>query len=303
MDRPAFVYSPAYTMDWGEHVFHVKKFELLYEKLISEEVVKKEEFLEPSQATLEELKLVHTPRYLSQLEEMTATPEIGYAIFEIPITLEVLNSFKLAAGGSILGAREALRRGRAANLSGGFHHAFSEHGEGFCIINDMAVAVRVMQKEKEISRACIIDCDLHQGNGTARIFRYDESVFTFSIHQEHNYPIKEKSDWDIGLDDFVGDEEYLKIIQEVIPQVLDRSKPDLVIYQCGADPYEKDQLGLLKLTKQGLLRRDQSVIAEVYRRKIPILVVLGGGYPPKIEDVVEIHFNSIKALVDVEGIL
>src|SRR3989338_4307908 len=191
MKSPIYVFSKQYTMNWAEHIFPVRKYELTYQKLIKEGVAKKCDFVEPKFATDDELLLVHTKKYLRELTEM-AKHEIIYA--EIPITKEVIDTFSLAAGGSIITITEAIKNGAAGNLSGGFHHAFSEHGEGFCLINDMAVAIRVAQKEKLIRRAIVIDCDLHQGNGTAHIFRNDDSVFTFSIHKEHNYPIKEESE-------------------------------------------------------------------------------------------------------------
>ena len=293
-----FIYSNGYTMDWAEHVFPVHKFRMVYERLIKEGVVRKDAFLEPKPATYNELTLIHTPEYISMLNDMAERKDT-YA--EIPITEEVINSFKLSVGGSILAGREAVKNGAAANLSGGFHHAFSEHGEGFCLINDIALTIRVLQNDGHIQRAAVIDCDLHQGNGTAKIFANDKDVFTFSIHQEHNYPIKEKSNWDIGLDDFSGNEEYISALRDAIPKVLDIHKPDFVAYVAGADPYEEDQLGLLKLTKAGLLERDGIVLTNTIERKIPILVLPAGGYARRMEDVVDIHFNTFKLLKELNS--
>lgn len=291
--NPAFIFSPAYVMNWGDHIFNVKKINLLHKKLIEENICGKEEFIEPGPVTDSQLLLVHTPRYLQELND-----SIGDIYAEIPITVDVLDSLRLITGGGIIAVKEALKRGSAANLLGGFHHAFSDYGEGFCLINDMAVAVRVAQKEGLVKKAVIIDCDLHQGNGTARIFQRDDSVFTFSIHQENNYPdIKMKSDIDIGLEDFTSDEIYLSKIKDVIPKILEENCPDIVLYQAGADPFEGDQLGSLKLTKGGLMERDKIIYENVFSRRIPIAVFTGGGYA-QVEDVVDIHFNTLKLLAE-----
>lgn len=295
MSKIYFIYSSEYTMDWAEHVFPVRKFEMVYEKLIKDGVIKKEDFIEPKYAAEEELLLVHTKRYLDELDKL-ATNYPGMVYAEIPITKAIINTFKLTAGGSIITARKALENGAAGHIGGGFHHAFSGHGEGFCFLNDMAIAIRVLQKEKLIKTAAVVDCDLHQGNGTAGIFRGDRSVYTFSIHQEHNYPIKEKSDWDIGLDDFVGDDEYLDALKNAVPEILERVKPNLLVYQAGADPYKEDQLGLLKMTKEGIAERDRFIYSEAKERNIPVALFLGGGYAFNMQDVVDIHFNTFKIL-------
>ena len=210
-----YIYSEKYVMDWGRHVFPTNKTELLYQRIIKEGY----SVIEPVSATEDELLLVHTRRYLQKLNELAENNEV-YA--EIPLTKDIINGLYLVTGGSILTIKEALKNGSAVNLLGGFHHAFSDYGEGFCLINDMAVAIRVAKKESLITKAVVIDCDLHQGNGTARIFQRDPNVFTFSIHQENNYPdIKMKSDIDIGLDDFTGDNEYLEKLEAVVPKILD----------------------------------------------------------------------------------
>lgn len=290
----SYVYSPKYELEWAEHVFPTEKYRLTAERLRREGAVR--EFLEPAPATEEELALVHAPAYLKRLRELTKTPELGYFEFEVPVTSAVVETFVVATGGTILAARRALEEGAAANVCGGFHHAFADHGEGFCLINDLAVAVRVLQREGRIARAAVIDLDLHQGNGTARIFADDPTVYTFSMHQEHNYPIKERSTWDIGLDDFTGDEEYLGYLRPAVPKILDGFRPDLVVYQAGADPYREDKLGGLRLTIEGLAERDRIVYRECRARRIPVVVTLGGGYARRTEDVVTIHVNTLKLL-------
>ncbi len=294
--RPRLVWSPAYTFDWGLHVFPVQKYRMVAEELKKEGVAGADDFETPVPATRTELATVHTPAYLERLEALTGTEDGGVSEFEVPCTRLVLDTFKLATGGTILAARRALECGSAANLSGGFHHAFADRGEGFCLLNDLAVAIRVLQGEGRLRRAAVIDVDLHQGNGTARIFQDDPDVFTFSIHQEHNYPIKERSRLDIGLRDGARDDEYLDRLREAVPRILDGHRPELVVYQGGADPFERDRLGGLKLTKPGLRRRDELVFGEARKRGIPVVVTLGGGYAEEIEDVVDIHVATVRAL-------
>jgi acetoin utilization deacetylase AcuC-like enzyme len=294
-----FVYSEKYVMDWWNHVFPADKYRYIYEKLIKEGVCKEDDFVKAKPPTEDQLTLVHSKQYLQTLKQYTKHPELAIPIFEIPITQQILERFILVAGGSIIAGRLALENGASANIAGGFHHAFSDHGEGFCLINDIAVLIRVLQKEGRVKKAAVIDCDLHQGNGTAHIFQKDKDVFTFSIHQEHLYPFKQKSDWDIGLDDFVGDDEYLSILSDAIPKVLQKDRFDLVVYLAGADPYEGDLLGNLKLTKMGLIKRDRIVFEETKKRGIPVAVVLGGGYAKDKMDVVDIHFNTLKTLKEV----
>ncbi|HID20312.1 MAG TPA: histone deacetylase [Methanophagales archaeon] len=184
--------------------------------------------------------------------------------------------------------------GIAVNLGGGFHHAFPDHAEGFCYTNDIAIAIRQLQHERAIRKAAVVDCDVHQGNGTAYIFQNDPSVFTFSIHQENNYPVKQESDLDIGLDDYTNDSEYIRHIQRVLPQILEEFQPDFLLYAAGADPYMDDQLGGLSLSIDGLKRRDKFIISGCVTRGIPIAIVLAGGYAVKTDDTVEIHCNTCR---------
>jgi acetoin utilization deacetylase AcuC-like enzyme len=287
-----YAYSSRYEPDWPDHVFPMEKYRLIAERLRAGGKA----LVEPDPATRDDLLLAHTPEYLDRLERMTETPELGYMEFEVPCTRTTVEAFKLAAGGSILAGRRALEEGAAGNVGGGFHHAFADRGEGFCLINDLAVMIRVLQKEGRIRRAAVIDLDLHQGNGTAKIFEGDPDVYTFSMHQEHNYPVKEKSTWDIGLDDYTGDDEYLTRLREAMPKILDGHKPDLVVYQAGADCYEHDKLGLLKLTMGGIAERDKTVYRACRERKLPVATTLGGGYPKHTADVVAIHSRSLLLL-------
>jgi acetoin utilization deacetylase AcuC-like enzyme len=211
----------------------------------------------------------------------------------LPLNKEIVAMVTLACGGTIRAAELALQEGTAIHLGGGFHHASAEKAEGFCYLNDLAVAIREMQARGKIQRAMVIDCDLHQGNGTAKIFEEDPAVFTFSIHQDDLYPIKEKSDHDIHLPMGVRDEEYLEHLRQHIPARLDDFRPELILYQAGADPYEHDQLGDLKLSIAGLAERDRLIFKWTKERQIPVAATLGGGYAYHTGDTVAIHVNTV----------
>jgi acetoin utilization deacetylase AcuC-like enzyme len=288
------VHAETYRLDWPGHVFPVGKYDRLRARLIEESLAAAADFLRPEPATDELLTLVHSPRYLARLEQMTRTPALGYHEFEIPISRSVLAAFRSMTGGTILAARRALPHGASVNLGGGFHHAFAERGEGFCLLNDVAVAIRALAREGLARRFAVIDCDLHQGNGTARIFHGDPDVFTFSIHQEDLYPIKEVSDLDIGLEAGATDADYLGALGRVLPAILDRHEPQLVFYVAGADPYEEDQLGNLRLTLDGLAQRDRLVFGAAAQRDLPVVAVLAGGYARRSADVVEIHLRMVR---------
>ena len=287
------VHSPAYEVDFGPHVFPTAKFRLVRELLLDRGVARPDDLVEPERPTSAQLELVHTAEYLDDLESLRWCDRTSHS--ELPLTREIVDAYVLASGGTLAAAREAVaRRTLAGHLGGGFHHAFAGHAEGFCYINDIAVAIRVLQREERIGRALVADLDLHQGNGTAHIFRDDASVFTFSMHQEANYPAKQQSDLDIGLDDGAGDTEYLAALRRVWPGMLDRHKPDLVIYVAGADPYEDDQLGALKLTMDGLRTRDELILTALHGRGIPGAVVLAGGYARHLDDLVKIHMRTLE---------
>jgi len=288
----AVIHSPGYRCDIGTHVFPTEKFGVVRQRLVDAGDVAEDAFLEPGPASREDLLRVHAPEYLDDLEQLRWTLRTMSA--ELPLTGEVVHAYRLAAGGTMLAAREALARGFGVNLGGGFHHAYPDHAEGFCYLNDLAVAIRVLQHEGRVRRAAVVDCDVHQGNGTARAFRGDDSVFTFSIHQQRNYPTpKEPGDLDVGLEDGAGDAEYLERLGQALGRVWD-SGPEVVIYQAGADPYREDQLGGLALTFEGLAARDRMVLEGCARRGVPVAVTLGGGYARQIDDTIRIHLATCR---------
>jgi len=297
MAAARFIYSPGYYCDIGDHVFRTEKYRLLYEKLVASGLARPEEFLVPEPATRAELELVHTPQYVDDLlsgrhTERTITSEL-------PISREIVEAFALGAGGTMLACRTAiLEHTMAMNLAGGFHHAFADWAEGFCYINDVALGVRHVQARGLAARAMVVDCDLHQGNGTAHIFRDDPEVFTFSIHQENNYPLKRRSDLDVGLPDYCTGEDYLAALRDNLLPALDAHRPEFVLYVAGADPYEKDQLGALLLSMEDLRRRDDLVLGSCAERGIPLAAVLAGGYAPDVRDTVEIHYGTACALLE-----
>ncbi|MBM4037965.1 MAG: histone deacetylase [Planctomycetes bacterium] len=300
---PFFIYHPRYELKRGGHVFPVEKYRLLHDRLIAEGLVRAEEFLVPEPATDDELLLIHAQTYLQRLEELVDRPLAAIAEFEAPYPREVADAVRYATGGTILACERALAaRTAALNLGGGFHHAFPDHGEGFCFINDVAVAIRATQASGLARRIAVIDCDLHQGNGTAFIFRRDPDVFTFSIHQELLYPLpKQQSTLDVGLDEAAGDDAYLAAMERHVPAILDGHRPELVLYLAGADPFEEDQLGNLGLTKAGLHRRDELVLRAARERGVPIALVLAGGYARRTEDVVDIHLATCRVMRELWG--
>jgi acetoin utilization deacetylase AcuC-like enzyme len=273
----------------------MKKFEMIKDELIRRGVVSAKEILEPAPATPHQIKRVHDREYVEKLEHGRLSV-LEEAILELPYSKGLAAASFLCAGGSILTAREAMKRGAAANLGGGFHHAFPDHGEGFCVFNDVAVAIRELQAKKEIRRAAVIDVDVHQGNGTAAIFRDDPSVFTFSIHEEENYPaIKPPSDQDVGLETGADGAAYLAALRYWVPRILERHQSELVLYVGGADPYQEDQLGRLRLTRDDLRERDRFVFGECVSRGIPVAVFLAGGYARDLNDTVGIQADMVEA--------
>jgi acetoin utilization deacetylase AcuC-like enzyme len=288
------IYSPRYEADIGAHVFITAKYRLAVEQLLADGTITEADIVEPAPATRDDVARVHTPEYLDDLFNQRLSYRTRRS--ELPLSQEITDSYMLAAGGTILGCRHALETPEkiCCHLGGGWHHAFANHAEGFCYLNDIAIGVRVMQAEGRIRRAAVIDCDLHQGNGTAHIFLNDPDVFTFSIHQENNYPAKQTSDLDIGLEDFAGDDEYLSELEQAVPRIYDQHRPELVIYVAGADPYFNDQLGSLRLTMHGLEHRDEVVIGEAARRGIPVITTTAGGYARHVSETVSIHAQTVR---------
>jgi acetoin utilization deacetylase AcuC-like enzyme len=294
-----FVYSDRYKLDIGAHVFQTEKYAMVRDNLLTTNQAVPTDFVEPPEPDIEDIRLVHTKEYVDDMLNLRWSPRTVHS--ELPLTSEVVQGFMLFASGTVAACRLALEDKVAMHIGGGFHHAFADHGEGFCYINDIAIGIRKMQQEKRIERAAVIDWDLHQGNGTARIFQGDPSVYTFSIHQERLYPVKEKSNLDIGLDDEAGDDIYTEQLQGVVGKILALHKPELVVYVAGADPYKYDQLGALRLTKRGLAYRDRIVIEGCYKRGIPVVPVTAGGYALDPKDTAEIHTNTARECLRVLG--
>ena len=286
------VYSERYDLHLGDHVFPSKKYKWLHDRLLRTRFASPEDFVEPEPVSDEDLLLVHDAEWVARLSSGTLTYQDVLRL-EIPYSRHMVEAFWLAAGGTTLAARHALATGVGFNVGGGFHHAFPDHGEGFCAINDVAVAVRRLQHEKSIRRAMVVDCDVHHGNGTAAIFTGDTSVFTLSIHQFNNYPTeKPPSSLDIHLADGIGDAEYLHRLMNGYRAAMTMFKPELMVYVAGADPFMEDQLGGLSLTFDGLRERDRMVIWTALTHHVPVAIVLAGGYAQSVEDTVTIHANT-----------
>ncbi|RJQ52333.1 MAG: histone deacetylase [Actinobacteria bacterium] len=294
--RPALVYKPDYEVDFRDHVFPVDKYRQTYERVVTSGLTEHVELVEPENATRADLLLVHHPGYVADFMCSAHSPRMLSS--ELPVAEDIRDFFLMTTGASIAAVREAAAGGIGINLGGGFHHAFPGHAEGFCYINDIGVGIRRAKKDGLLRRVLVVDCDVHQGNGTAVIFAEDPDVFTFSIHQEHNYPLKQKSDLDIGLDDFAGDDEYLGHLTRTVPSLLDGHAPELVFYVAGADAYKDDQLGGLSLTKAGLAERDKIVIGEARRRGVPVAIAFAGGYAINPADVPDIHFATCRIAIE-----
>jgi acetoin utilization deacetylase AcuC-like enzyme len=286
------VYHEGYDLRLGDHVFPSQKFRYIHDRLLRDGFAAAEDFVRPEPATDADILAVHEPGWVERLQSGTLSYRELMQL-EVPYSRELVEAFWLAAGGSMLAARLALEQGIGFNVGGGFHHAFAGHGEGFCAINDIAVAIRAMQRDGRIQRAMVVDCDVHHGNGTAGIFAGDISVFTLSIHQFNNYPSeKPPSSLDIHLPDGVGDEEYLHRLGNGYRTAMTMFHPELLIYVAGADPYCADQLGGLSLSLDGLRERDRLVIGGSLESHIPVTIVLAGGYAVNVQDTVTIHANT-----------
>jgi acetoin utilization deacetylase AcuC-like enzyme len=328
------VYSDDYFLPIGTHVFPGQKYRLVHDRLIESGIAGNDDFAAPRPASDEDVLLVHTNEYVHKLKTGTLSAREELQM-EIPYSPELVRAFWLAAGGSILAADYALDHGVAISIGGGFHHAFPDHGEGFCMINDIAVAIRCMQRDGKIRTAMTVDCDVHQGNGTAVIFgggslagygvlqnsrglqapsgppgpahlgrvhKQITDVFTISLHQENNYPaFKPPSSLDLDLPDGLGDSEYLACLGNAVSLGLSKFKPDLICYVAGADPYREDQLGGLSLTIEGLKERDALMFGLAKAERIPVMVTFAGGYAHKLEDTVTIHSNTVVAAKEIFG--
>jgi acetoin utilization deacetylase AcuC-like enzyme len=293
------IYHDAYDLNLGEHVFPARKYRWIRDSLLRDHVASAEDFATPLPASDEDVRLVHEPGWVRRLRTGTLSYHEILRL-EIPYSRRTIEGFWLAAGGTILAARLALQEGIGFNVGGGFHHAFPAHGEGFCAIHDIAIAIRRLQADDCIRRAMVVDCDVHHGNGTAAIFAADPSVYTLSIHQFNNYPSeKPLSDMDIHLADGTGDAEYLERLENGLHAACAVSHPELVVYVAGADPYGQDQLGGLNLTFDGLAKRDRLVLGHFIAREVPVAVVLAGGYAANVLDTVWIHVETARVAAEI----
>lgn len=321
------IFSERYYLPIGQHVFPAEKYRRIRDRLIATGVAEASDFLEPQSATDQDILLVHKPEYVHKLKTGTLSPCEEMEL-EIPYSRDLVEAFWLAAGGSILAARRCLEDEVSISIGGGFHHAFPDHGEGFCMIHDVAVAIRRLQHDGIIRTAITVDCDVHQGNGTAAIFAgtrresvplpsvsasiigrvgagkirgsHAGDVFTISLHQHNNYPAyKPPSSIDIDLPDGTGDDDYLAWLDNALSSGLRQFEPDMICYIAGADPYREDQLGGLSLTIDGLKKRDELVFRVAKARGIPIMVTYAGGYARNVEDTVTIHCNTVVAAKEV----
>lgn len=320
------IYSDDYFLPIGAHVFPAEKYRRVHDRLIHDGVAEPADFIAPQLASDQDILLVHTPQYVEKLKTGTLSAREELEM-EVPYSPELVRAFWLAAGGSILAAEHALRERVAFNIGGGFHHAFPDHGEGFCMIHDVAVAIRRMQRDDKIRTAMTVDCDLHHGNGTAAIFAgmrtpgeplpstsavpalvpagkirhaHAGDVFTISLHQHNNYPAwKPHSSIDVDLPDGTGDDDYLAWLDNALSSGLRQFEPELICYIAGADPYREDQLGGLALTLEGLKRRDELLFRVARARNIPVMVTYAGGYARRVEDTVTIHCNTVSAAKEI----
>ena len=292
-------YTPRYYADIGQgHIFPIRKFELVRDKLLAEGTLYPEEIIEPGQAPLEAVLMVHTEDYVSRLCSGDLTPK-EIRRLGLPWSESLVRRSFYAVGGTLAATQASLTEGYSSNLAGGTHHSFADRGEGFCVLNDVAIAIRAMRARKLIQRAAIVDCDVHQGNGTATIFDADADTFTFSMHGANNYPLfKARSTLDVELPDETSDAAYMEALAGHLPHVF-QSDPDIVFYLAGADPYRGDKLGRLALSIDGLRERDAYVLRECYEREIPIVTVMSGGYGKDINDTIEIHYNTIRLVKEI----
>ncbi len=333
------IYSNGYYLPIGQHVFPAEKYRRIHDRLLETGIAQASDFLDPQPATDQDILLVHKPEYVNKLKTGTLSPREEMEL-EVPFSPELVKAFWLSAGGSILAARHALSDRVAINIGGGFHHAFPDHGEGFCMIHDVAVAIRRLQRDDKIRTAMTVDCDVHHGNGTAAIFAgtrtaseplpssgpstpgpssrspssqnsappgkmrgaHAGDVFTISLHQHNNYPVyKPPSSIDVDLPDGTGDDDYLAWLDNALSSGLRQFEPDLLCYIAGADPYREDQLGGLSLTIEGLKKRDELVFRVARAQDIPVMVSYAGGYARNVEDTVTIHSNTVIAAKEVFG--
>jgi acetoin utilization deacetylase AcuC-like enzyme len=289
--------SARFTIDLPPgHRFPIEKYQAIRDAVVQRGILPAEAILEPDRVERWSLALVHTPEYLDAMYDGTLSTADARRL-GFPWSAQLLERSLRTVQATLEASRDALDRGSGITLAGGTHHAFPDHGEGFCVFNDVAVATRVLQREGKISRALIVDLDVHQGNGTARIFADDPDVFTFSMHGRKNYPFhRERSSLDVELEDGCDDQTYLSLLALHLEPVLTRSRPDLVFYLAGSDPYELDRFGRLSLTREGLAERDRMVVSACRARGVPLTLTMSGGYATNMDDIAHMHSESVRIL-------
>ncbi len=290
------LYSDHYTIELpANHSFPIQKYRLIREQLVAEGTLGSEDLLEPMLVAPTDVRLVHTDEYWAQLTSGTLSAN-AIRRLGLPWSEALVRRSRASVQGTLTAARIAIRDGIAINLAGGTHHAFPDRGEGYCVLNDIAIAIRCLQRDAWMQRMAVIDCDVHQGNGTAAIFASEPDVYTFSMHGANNFPlVKVPGKLDIGLPDGTSDEEYLRTLETTVPKILAEFRPGLVFYLAGVDPHERDRLGRLRLTHEALRRRDEFVLQTCRDAGIPVAITLGGGYGLDIQDTVEAHCNTVRA--------
>ena len=288
-------FDPIYVLPLPEnHRFPMEKYDLLPKQLVHEGTCDPEDFFSPLAVDDQIVKVIHQKEYVDRLKNMkldiSEVRKIGF-----PISQQLVEREFIIAGGTIEGALKSLESGISFNIAGGTHHAHSSHGEAFCMLNDQAISARYLLDHQHAKKILIIDLDVHQGNGTAEIFKKEERVFTFSMHGKKNYPFKkENSDWDIALDDDTGDEVYLNLLNDTLPRLFERADPDFVFYLSGVDVVDTDRLGRLGLSIEGCKKRDEQVLKFCHKRSLPAQCSMGGGYSKDIKLIIEAHANTFR---------
>ena len=293
-------FSPIYKYDLPlGHRFPMDKYELLPMQLLLEGSVSEDNFFHPVPLSDSEILLTHTKEYLHKLNNNLLDKKEQRAI-GFPIRPELITRGKHIANGTLQCARYAMQYGVAMNIAGGTHHAYADRGEGFCIFNDFAITANILLAQKVVNRILVVDLDVHQGNGNAKIFENDSRVFTFSMHGAKNYPLrKEISDLDIGVDDGIKDANYLALLRNHLPILIDQVQPDLILYLAGVDILSTDKLGRLGVTREGCKQRDHFVLSEAKKNNIPVAVSMGGGYSEQLKDIIEAHANTFRVAQEI----
>ncbi|GAA0872602.1 histone deacetylase [Gangjinia marincola] len=276
------------------HRFPMQKYDLLPKQLLHEGTCNKENFFTPAKIKLEYVLRAHDDEYVNNLIDLKISPREARKI-GFPLSQELVDRELIIAQGTITGSEYSLEYGIAMNIAGGTHHAYSDRGEAFCMLNDQAIAAHYLLATQQASKILIVDLDVHQGNGTAQIFQHDDRVFTFSMHGASNYPFKkETSDLDVALPNGLGDDEYLEILFETLPKLMDEQRPDFIFYLCGVDILASDKLGKLGCTLNGCLERDRFVLETCHRYQLPVQCSMGGGYSPEIKTIIDAHANTFR---------